>query len=407
MIISVASGKGGTGKTLIATSLALSLVDEEQVQLLDCDVEEPNAHILLNPVITNREAVCIPVPKVDIKKCTFCRRCAEICAYHAIAVFPENVLTFSELCHGCGACTYLCPTKAISEELKEIGVIESGNAMGLEFSHGKLSVGEAMATPVIRKVKAKAKGKVESVKKVKTRWNRELGLIAYIHEVVHQLNDSLSTDIYLTYMMAGRPMEEIPKFALEKPVKAIVDYHTIHMSFPAINHRIASNRQGAALNVVDGWMNYAHKQIKAIHNKSPVRDEEYEDLAIFYYLGLVNIHYDKPVDRQSLTRFEKQFWPSLDDLLRRELTELTPPLTWGETLYYYLKDLDDRRSEPDVIRQRKTVWKYLFPQKEFYCLKCDRPFTVDSHHPGRLVCPRCRAAERKRREREQGNSLGR
>jgi MinD superfamily P-loop ATPase len=156
MIISVASGKGGTGKTLVATSLTLSVVDEEQVQLLDCDVEEPNAHILLNPIITSHEAVCIPVPKVDIQKCTFCRKCTEVCAYHAIAVFPENVLVFQQLCHGCGACTYLCPTKAISEEMKEIGVIESGNAMGLEFAHGKLNVGEAMATPVIRAVKAKA-----------------------------------------------------------------------------------------------------------------------------------------------------------------------------------------------------------------------------------------------------------
>jgi len=156
MIISVASGKGGTGKTLVATSLAIAVMDEEHVQLLDCDVEEPNAHILLNPVITSRKAVCIPVPEVDTRKCNFCRKCAEVCTYHAIAVFQRKVLIFPELCHGCGACISLCPITAISEKLKEIGIIESGNAMGLEFAHGKLNVGEAMPTPVIRMVKAKA-----------------------------------------------------------------------------------------------------------------------------------------------------------------------------------------------------------------------------------------------------------
>ncbi len=153
MIISVASGKGGTGKTLVATSLALSLKDKELVQLLDCDVDEPNDHVLLKPVFTRSEAVCIPVPKVDEGKCTYCGKCAEVCAYHALAVFPKNVLVFPQLCHGCGACSYLCPEKAIAEEMREIGVVESGNADGIGFVHGKLSVGEAMATPVIRKVK--------------------------------------------------------------------------------------------------------------------------------------------------------------------------------------------------------------------------------------------------------------
>jgi MinD superfamily P-loop ATPase len=153
MIISVASGKGGTGKTLVATSLALSLKDRCQVQLLDCDVEEPNDHIFLNPAITDKKAVSIPVPKVDEAKCTFCGKCAEICAYHAIFVFPGHVLVFPNLCHGCGACSYLCPEKAINEEGNEIGVVESGQADGIAFVQGRLNVGEAMPTPVIRKVK--------------------------------------------------------------------------------------------------------------------------------------------------------------------------------------------------------------------------------------------------------------
>ena len=153
MIVSVASGKGGTGKTLVATSLALALKNRGDVQLLDCDVEEPNAHILLRPVITRSEAVGIPVPRVNEDKCSHCGRCAEVCAYHAIAVFAGHVLTFPQLCHGCGACSYLCPEKAITEERREIGVVESGYAGSIAFVQGKLAVGEAMPTPVIRRTK--------------------------------------------------------------------------------------------------------------------------------------------------------------------------------------------------------------------------------------------------------------
>ncbi len=156
MIISVASGKGGTGETLVATSLALSLKNEYKVQLLDCDVEEPNDHVLLKPVFTRSEAVCIPVPKIDEGKCTYCGKCVEVCAYHALAVFPKNVLVFPTLCHGCGACSYFCPEKAITEVGREIGVVECGHSDGVEFAHGKLNVGEAMATPVIRRVKGQA-----------------------------------------------------------------------------------------------------------------------------------------------------------------------------------------------------------------------------------------------------------
>ncbi len=155
MIISVASGKGGTGKTLVATSLALSLKDRGKVQLLDCDVEEPNCHIFLKPVFMQTEPVCIKVPKIDDSRCTYCGECGKVCAYKAIAVLPQHVLVFSNLCHGCGACSYLCPEKAISEENRGIGVVESGYSAGIDFVHGKLTVGEAMATPVIRKVKEK------------------------------------------------------------------------------------------------------------------------------------------------------------------------------------------------------------------------------------------------------------
>jgi len=151
MILSIASGKGGTGKTLVATSLALSL--GKQVQILDCDVEEPNVHLLLRPTIVQSKPVCIPVPIVDKAKCNYCGKCAQVCAYKAIAVLPETVLVFPELCHGCGACSYLCPEKAISEEGRQMGVVETGYCGEIDFVHGRLNIGEAMATPVIREVK--------------------------------------------------------------------------------------------------------------------------------------------------------------------------------------------------------------------------------------------------------------
>jgi MinD superfamily P-loop ATPase len=153
MIISIASGKGGTGKTLVATNLALSVFRQGNVQLLDCDVEEPNAHIFLKPVLSRCEQVCIPVPSIDENKCTYCGKCSDVCAFRAIAVLKSRVLVFPELCHGCGACTYLCPEGAISEEHRETGVVEIGSLDGIGFIHGKLIIGEAMAGPLIREVK--------------------------------------------------------------------------------------------------------------------------------------------------------------------------------------------------------------------------------------------------------------
>lgn len=163
MIISVASGKGGTGKTMVSTSLASAISELQSVQLLDCDVEEPNGHIFMRPVFERNEAVCILVPKINEEKCTHCGRCAEVCAYHAIAAFPKQVLVFPELCHGCGACSYFCPEKAISEESRRIGIIESGTADDVWFVHGKLDIGEAMPSPIINAVRAKPRQNVSVV----------------------------------------------------------------------------------------------------------------------------------------------------------------------------------------------------------------------------------------------------
>jgi MinD superfamily P-loop ATPase len=149
--IAVASGKGGTGKTTISVNVALSL---ENVQLLDCDVEEPDCNIFLHLNLEELEDVFLPVPEIDKNTCTFCGKCAEFCQYNALAIFPGDALVFKDLCHGCGGCTLICPENAITEKKKLVGVLEhSTSHSGLEFIRGVLNIGEAMATPVITALK--------------------------------------------------------------------------------------------------------------------------------------------------------------------------------------------------------------------------------------------------------------
>ncbi|MBC7346361.1 MAG: ATP-binding protein [Clostridia bacterium] len=121
--------------------------------MLDCDVEELNAHLFLKPIFIRAEVVLLPVPRVDENRCSFCGLCAEVCAFKAITVFMRTVLVFPELCHGCGACSYFCPEKAIAEEGKPLGVVEAGLANGIDFVQGRLTVGEPLASPLIRRVK--------------------------------------------------------------------------------------------------------------------------------------------------------------------------------------------------------------------------------------------------------------
>jgi len=155
MIIGIASGKGGTGKTTIATNLAVAL--GSKARLLDCDVEEPNDHIFIRPTINHTETVGLKVPQVDMNKCTLCGQCQDICQFQAIVVVGKTTLTFPELCHSCGGCLEVCPEDAITEIDREMGIFESGNRNGLEFAHARLFIGQVMAVPLIDRVRAAVK----------------------------------------------------------------------------------------------------------------------------------------------------------------------------------------------------------------------------------------------------------
>jgi len=148
MKIAIASGKGGTGKTTVSVNLALAL---EEVQLFDCDVEEPNCNLFLGFELEPVEAVTCLVPEIDPERCTLCGNCASFCKFNALAALPQKILSFPSLCHGCGGCSFVCPEGAIDENPRSIGLIEKNSSeTPLTFFRGVLNVGEAMATPVIR-----------------------------------------------------------------------------------------------------------------------------------------------------------------------------------------------------------------------------------------------------------------
>jgi len=157
MKIAIASGKGGTGKTTIATNLAASISKNGQkVQYLDCDAEEPNGHIFLKPKIEITEDVTIKVPEVDQDKCTGCGKCAELCQYSAITCIKGKVLVFEELCHSCGGCMMICPEAALTEKPRRIGIAEFGRAEDIIFGHGLLDIGTIQTPALIRHVKQRA-----------------------------------------------------------------------------------------------------------------------------------------------------------------------------------------------------------------------------------------------------------
>jgi MinD superfamily P-loop ATPase len=151
MIISVASGKGGTGKTTVSTNLAAAL--DEDITFLDCDVEEPNAHLFLQPSRERRDTVFTLLPKIDESACDLCGKCMEMCRFGAIAIAGKAFLLFPELCHSCGGCLVVCPQKCLSEGMRELGHIESGKRRKIDFHNGILRIGEAMSPPLIKRLR--------------------------------------------------------------------------------------------------------------------------------------------------------------------------------------------------------------------------------------------------------------
>lgn len=154
MKIVIASGKGGTGKTLVAINLALSVGAD---QILDCDVEEPNDYIFIKPSKTISKSVELQVPTIDESKCTYCKECAEFCQFNALFVAGETAMVFPKLCHSCGGCKLVCPTDAIIEKPRSVGEIFVGDVEDIELVYGKLNIGEVHAVPIISAVKEEAK----------------------------------------------------------------------------------------------------------------------------------------------------------------------------------------------------------------------------------------------------------
>lgn len=148
MNIAVLSGKGGTGKTTVSTNLSLAL----NFNYIDCDVEEPNGFLFLQPQIEITKEVLVNYPVINEANCTYCGKCINTCQFNALAKVKNNIMLFSKLCHNCGACSLSCKASAISYKKREIGKIEKGTFRDIHCSRGILNIGEPMAVPIIKEL---------------------------------------------------------------------------------------------------------------------------------------------------------------------------------------------------------------------------------------------------------------
>ncbi|HQB11147.1 MAG TPA: ATP-binding protein, partial [bacterium] len=215
MKVAVASGKGGTGKTTV--SIALAMTSPGMVQLLDCDVEEPNGHLFLELENVIEERVSVDVPLINTDTCISCGKCAQICQFNAIVFFGSPPMVFNELCHSYGGCMRVCPVSAITEVPNFIGKIVSGRSGRIDFSQGILDIGFPMATPVIRKVLKKADGNNDVV--IDSPPGTSCSMIAAVKESDFVILVTESTPFGLNDLMIA--VETIKKLSI--PVGVIIN----------------------------------------------------------------------------------------------------------------------------------------------------------------------------------------
>jgi hypothetical protein len=238
-------------------------------------------------------------------------------------------------------------------------------------------------------------------------WGREADSIERIYQAVRQLREALLTDVKLTYSLAGIPLEELSKVKLPQVRfgEPSVDLRAIRTSLCSIGVE-SGKREAVAVDVVHQLQTHVTEQLKIalvkVRGIPGERDEDHNSRWAFELLALANLYAHMPMAATEQTGdFASEMWRAFDDRLRKRLRDTTPPMTWGEILYHFLAYLDANRGLSDVDAQRHQIDAYLLPPAQFYCLDCDRPFTLDSRHTGRFICPRCRAKERKRRERKR------
>ena len=238
-------------------------------------------------------------------------------------------------------------------------------------------------------------------------WDREADSIERIYQAARQLREALLADVEFTYFLAGIPLEELSKVKLPQGRfgEPSVDLRAIRASLCSIGVE-SGEREAVAVDVVHQLQTYVTEQLEIalvkVRGIRGERDEDHNGRWVFELLALANLYADTPMAAAEQTRdFASEMWRAFDARLRKRLRDTTPPMTWREILYHFLTYLDANRGLSDVDAQRRQIDAYLLPPAQFYCLECDRPFTLDSRHTGRFICPRCRAKERKRRERKR------
>lgn len=247
-----------------------------------------------------------------------------------------------------------------------------------------------------------------ALEELRVQWAIASQHIERIHEAIHQLREALRTDMVISYVAAGFPLKELPRLPQRQPLEAVVDLRGVRTSLLAMDTVSQASRQIAALEVVQQIIAYISAELKKIlgTKEASLREAEESEPAHWatHLMALVNGYGDQAVAGAQEEDFAGAYWKIFDDELRRRLEQFSSPITWVEILFHFLRSLEDHRGEAEADRRRRQIARYFTPRQEFYCVDCDRPFALDSRHPSRLICPRCRAKRRKRQERQRNRS---